>query len=112
MSNKRKDPRVGCLVPVEGKQTGPFGESKTVDFSKGGIGFVSRRQVPLNKEIAIQLDLSEEGNPALVMGRVKWVQRIQETENFRIGVSFETMPEESQSSLNNYFRQKKGSLLS
>ncbi len=111
MSNKRKDRRIGCIVPVDGKGTESFGESKIVDFSRGGLGFVSRRRVPLNREIAIQLDLSKQGNPAFVKGLVKWVQWIQKTKNFRVGVSFEAMPKESKSSLDNYFRQRKDSFV-
>lgn len=109
MSNKRKDYRVGCIVPVDSKETESFGESKIVDFSKGGLGFISKRRVPLNKEIAIQLDLSQQGDPAFVKGLVKWVQWIQKTKNFRVGVSFEAMPQESQSRLDNYFCQKEDS---
>ena len=40
MKNKRKNRRYDCLVPVEGKEGGPFEDTKTVDFSKSGTGFL------------------------------------------------------------------------
>ncbi len=107
MKDKRKNTRHGCLVPVEGKQGGPFEDTKTVDFSKNGLGFISHHKVPLNKEIAIQLDLSEEGAPALVVGRVRWINRIEHSENYRVGISFENILSGSKSCLDHYFRSHK-----
>ena len=106
MENKRKNQRYDCLVPVDSGARGPFGDSKTVDFSKGGLGFVSRHRVALNKEIAIQLDMSPEGDPTLVMGKVKWVTRVADTENFRIGVVFEEIRKTAKANLTDYFRQR------
>ena len=108
MKNKRKNARYDCLVPVEGKEGGPFEDTKTVDFSKSGLGFISHRKIPLNKEIAIQLDLSQEGAPALVIGRVRWINRIEHSENYRVGISFENILSGSKSCLDHYFRSHKG----
>lgn len=106
MQNQRKSLRHDCLVPVDSKEQGPFGVSKTLDFSQGGLGFVSKRRIALNKEIAIQLDLAEEGDPTLVRGRVKWVTRVADTDNFRVGVAFEEIPKDAKSNLANYFRDR------
>jgi hypothetical protein len=110
MKNKRKNTRYDCLVPMDGKQGGPFEYTKTVDFSKSGLGFISHRKVPLNKEIAIQLDFSEEGTPALVIGKIRWVDRIKDSENYRVGVSFEDVLKGCKSCLDNYFRSRKETL--
>lgn len=110
MKNKRKNTRYDCLVPVDGKQGGPFEYTKTVDFSKSGLGFVSHHKVPLNKEIAIQLDLSEEGAPALVVGKVRWINRIENSVNYRIGISFENVLSGSKACLDHYFRSHKETL--
>ncbi|MBI5150046.1 MAG: PilZ domain-containing protein [Candidatus Omnitrophica bacterium] len=109
MQNKRKTLRHDCLVPVDSGAQGPFGASKTVDFSKGGLGFVSNHRVALNKEIAIQLDLSQEGDPTLVMGKVKWVSRVADSEHFRIGVAFEHVPKDAKADLADYFQDREGS---
>lgn len=88
MSDKRKNPRYMCQVPVDGKVGGPFEISKTVDFSQGGLGLISRQRLPLNKRIAIELDLSQEGSSAVVIGKIAWVKAIAQSNHFRIGVSF------------------------
>lgn len=106
MSNKRKNPRYSCAVPVEGKDGGPFESSKTVDFSQGGLGLVSNHRISLNKEIAIQLDLSEEGQSALVVGKVQWVSPIAQTNNFRIGVVFKDMLQGSRAHVKDYLRER------
>ena len=111
MRNKRKNLRFDCLVPVEGKAGGPFDHTKTVDFSKGGLGFVSRQKVPLNREIAIEIDLSRQGEPAFVIGKVRWVDRIVNSDDFRIGVSFENILQGSKSRLQEYFRVRKAFLM-
>ncbi len=109
MQNKRKTPRHTCAVPVDGKQGGPFEASKTVDFSQGGLGLISTHRLSVNKEIAIQLDLSEEGQSALVVGKVQWVSPIAETDNFRVGVVFKDILQGARSNLRSYLRSKEGS---
>ncbi len=104
MQNKRKMHRHTCTVPVDGKQGGPFDASRTVDFSEGGLGLISNRRLPLNKEIAIQLDLSEQGQSALVLGTVQWVNQIAQTDNFRIGVAFKEMFQGSRAYVKGYLR--------
>lgn len=95
------------MVPVEGKEDGDFGGAQTVDFSKGGLGFISSKKVPLHKEIAIELDLSREEDPAVVIGKVLWVNRLGTSGNFRVGVCFEQMLKGSRPRLDEYFRSKK-----
>ena len=104
MRNKRKNPRHICTVPVDGQQGGPFESSKTIDFSQGGLGLISNHRISLNKEIAIQLDLSEEGQSALVVGKIQWVNPIAQTNNFRIGVVFKDMLQGSRTNVKDYLR--------
>ena len=104
MRNKRKNPLHTCTVPVDGQQGGPFESSKTIDFSQGGLGLISNHRISLNKEIAIQLDLSEEGQSALVVGKIQWVNPIAQTDNFRIGVVFKDMLQGSRTNVKDYLR--------
>ena len=106
MQNKRKNSRHACTVLVDGKQGGPFESSKTVDFSQGGLGLISSRRLSVNKEIAIQLDLSEQGHSALVVGKVQRVSPIAETNHFRIGVVFQEMIQGSRTNVKDYLRDK------
>lgn len=66
---------------------------------------ISRHRLPVNKEIAIQLDLSEDGQSALVMGKVQWVNPIAEN-YFRIGLAFKEMLQGSRANVKGYLRDK------
>ena len=103
MNNKRKDARIACLVPVVGKKDGIFGQTRTIDISKRGLGFISKRKVPINKKIAIELDLSTDEEPVLVIGQVKWVCPFSKTDHYRIGVYFKDVLKESKPRLDKYF---------
>jgi len=103
MKNKRKTERVTCLVPVEGKEGSIFDCTSTVDISKSGIGFVIQKKIPLNKKIAIELNLDQEDDSVLVIGKVRWVTSIAESGNYRIGLSFTDVKYGSKSRLNKYF---------
>ena len=104
--NKRKNQRLNCLVPVDSKRGSIFDEACTVDFSKGGMGFLSRHNIPINKKIAIELDLESEGEPVLVIGQVKWVRPIENSDQYRIGVYFDSIVQGSKARLNSYFVKK------
>ena len=103
MKNKRKTARVSCLVPVDGREGSPFDQARTIDISKTGIGFISQKKIPLNKKIAIELDLSEEES-VFVVGKVKWVHPIARTQTYRIGLSFTDIANGNQSRLSKYFK--------
>ena len=105
MSNKRRAPRVNCIVPVDSKQGSLFDQLQTIDISRGGLGFVSHQRIPINKRIAIELDLFDETEPVVVIGRVRWVKTIGKSENYRIGLAFEEVISGSQSRINQYFKK-------
>ncbi|MFT5387358.1 MAG: c-di-GMP-binding flagellar brake protein YcgR [Lysobacterales bacterium] len=105
MSNDRKAKRVSCLVPVDGQESGLFSQTRTVDFSETGIGFVSKREIPLNHEITIELDLGADEDPAFVVGIVKWVEKM-DTGDYRIGLHFKDVMDGSKTRLNQYFSKQ------
>jgi len=96
-----------CVVPVEGKEGGLFDHTRAVDFSRGGLGFISEHRIPVNKKIPIELDLSDEGEPVFVIGRVKWVHPIPDSSHFRVGVTFTDVLRGSKSRLDRYFKEQK-----
>src|SRR3989338_707775 len=106
MSDHRKNARKVCVVPVDGKEGCVFDRTRAVDFSRGGLGFVSEHRIPVNKKIPIEIDLSDEGTPVLVIGRVTWVHSIPESNHFRIGVTFTDILHGSKSRLGRYFKEK------
>lgn len=103
MANKRKDERMECLVPVEDKKGGAFEEAAALDLSQGGLGFISSKEIPLHKEVTIALDLGMEKDPVFVVGKVKWVKPVLDSENFRVGMSFKNFLKGSKQELGRWF---------
>jgi hypothetical protein len=87
-SDKRKTRRFNCFVPVDGKEGSQFSAAKTIDISRDGIGFISNRALPVNERIAIELALKPDTVPVLVVGEVRWVRKISDSEQYRIGLTF------------------------
>jgi hypothetical protein len=104
MSESRKAKRLDCAVPVDGKKGSVYEQIKTVDISKGGVGFISHQKLPLNKKIALELVLSEKDETVLAVGKVKWVRPIAETANYRVGIAFENILDGALSRLARYFK--------
>jgi len=86
--DKRKYKRYICLVPVEGKEGSSFDTSQTVDISRDGIGFISSRAIPLNEKIVVEIALTPANEPILVLGEIKWVRKLSDVDNYRIGMTF------------------------
>jgi len=84
----RKAIRHKCFVPVEANTTSPFSDLCTFDIGKGGMGLVSRKKVPVHKHIAVEVDMVANGDPALVMGEVRWVRKDYETGTYKVGLKF------------------------
>jgi Tfp pilus assembly protein PilZ len=103
MQYKRKNERFGCFVPVDGKEGSFLGEVTAHDVSKGGMGIISKNKIPLDTEIAIELDLSEDEDPVFVVGKVEWIHPMEGSSHYRVGMSFKDVLKGSKSRLNKYF---------
>ena len=101
---KRKNKRYYCTVPVDGKEGSTFDQTRTVDISRHGIGFISQSAIPLNEKIAVEIAVAPEAEPVLVMGVVKWVRKISDCDQYRIGMIFSEVISGSAASLNKYLR--------
>ena len=99
MPEKRKNQRRTCLVPVQGKEGGPFTSSATIDLSEGGLGLILKSPLAINQEIPIELDLGDQKEPLLVIGKVQWVKPISGSHNYRVGVAFKKILQGSKSQL-------------
>jgi c-di-GMP-binding flagellar brake protein YcgR len=102
-ANKRTEERYNCFVPVEGKNGSEFDETKTVDISRHGIGFLSAHAIPLNQKIAVEISLKPNTEPVLVVGVVKWVRKIEDSDQYRIGMTFSEIISGSSTRLDKYF---------
>lgn len=87
--NKRASQRKTCLVPVEGKKGTSFADTQTVDISKGGIGLISKRAIPLDEKIAVEIATSPDSEPILVLGKVVWIRKLETKNRYRVGLKFQ-----------------------
>ena len=101
---KRKYNRYQCLVPVEGKEGSSFDSTQTIDISRDGIGFISHRAIPLNEKIVVEIALTPTSEPILVLGVIKWVRKLSDSDQYRVGMTFLEVLSGSQSRLNKYLR--------
>ena len=99
-AEKRKSERFDCSVPIEGKEGSVFAESQTVDISGGGVGFISRKFIPVNTEMAVEIALTPKSDPLLTLGKVKWVQQLSNPPRYRVGMVFEESSAGLKSQLN------------
>jgi c-di-GMP-binding flagellar brake protein YcgR len=97
--NKRRSKRFDCYVPVGGKEGAAFSSTKTIDISRDGIGFLSNHAIPVNERVAIELVLKPDTDPVLVIGEVKWVRKVLDTDQYRVGLTFADIIDGSQDDL-------------
>ncbi|MDO8675667.1 MAG: PilZ domain-containing protein [Candidatus Omnitrophota bacterium] len=103
VKNKRSEDRLDCFVPVEGKAGSAFDQTQTVDISRNGIGFVSSHPHQVNEKVAIEIQLKPNAEPVLVLGVVKWVSKLSDSKNYRIGLNFAEVLSGSPTRLDRYF---------
>ena len=101
-ANQRTEARHNCFVPVEGKDGSVFDGTKTLDISRHGIGFLSSHPVGINQKIALEIVLKPNTQPVMVIGVVKWVRKIEISNQYRIGMVFSDVISGSSTRLDKY----------
>ena len=102
---KRIDARYECQVPLMDERKATLVHSQTIDISKSGVGFVSARFIPINTKMMIEISLVRDGEPVLVQGKVKWVEKAAESSTYRIGMTFPDISDKAQSRIEGYFKE-------
>jgi hypothetical protein len=107
VANQRSEARYSCFVPVDGKEGSEFGQTKTLDISRHGIGLVSAQPVGINQKIALEIVLKPNTEPVMVVGIVKWVRRLGVSDQYRVGMVFSEVISGSPVRLEKYLSQKR-----
>ncbi len=102
-ANKRCEPRRNCFVPVESKTDSSFDHTQTVDISRHGIGFISCHPHSINEKIAMEIQLDPDRDPVLVIGMVKWVRKLSDSDQYRVGLNYDEVISGSPRRLDRYF---------
>ena len=106
-ANQRTETRHNCFVPVEGKDGSEFDQTKTLDISRHGIGFLSSQPIAINQKIALEIVLKPNTEPVMVIGVVKWVRKIEVSDQYRVGMVFSEIISGSPTRLDKYFNSKR-----
>ncbi len=105
--NQRVEARYNCFVPVEGKAGSEFDQTKTMDISRHGIGLISSQNVGINQKIALEIVLKPNTEPVMVIGVVKWVRKLDVSEQYRVGMVFSEIISGSSTRLDKFFTSKR-----
>ena len=105
--NQRGETRYDCSVPVEGKQGREFEQTKTLDISRHGIGLLTSQSIGINQKIALEIVLKQNTEPVMVIGVVKWVRKIEVSDQYRVGMVFSEIISGSPNRLDRYFSSKR-----
>jgi len=105
--NHRTESRYNCFVPVEGKEGSEFDQTKTLDISQHGIGFISSHPVGINQKIALEIVLKPNTEPVIVIGVVKWVRKLGVSDQYRVGMVFSETISGSSTRLEKYLTSKR-----
>lgn len=103
---KRKAERHECAVPIESKKGTAFAAGQTVDISDSGVGLISKKFIPINTTMAIEIAFAPEADPVLALGEVKWVERLSNPARYRIGMVFSQGPTGLRSYVSRFFGHK------
>ena len=107
VANQRSEARHNCYVPVEGKEGCEFDRTKTVDISRHGIGFLSSQAIAINQKIALEIVLKPNTEPVMVIGVVKRVRKLDDSDQYRVGMVFSEIISGSPNRLDRYFSSKR-----
>jgi PilZ domain len=102
VSNERSEVRYNCLVPIEGKEGSQFDQTRTQDISRHGIGLISSQNVAVNQKIALEIVLKPNAEPVMVIGVVKWVRKLGNSDQYRVGMAFSEVISGSPGRLDKY----------
>jgi len=106
-ANQRSEARFNCLVPIDGKEGSAFDRTKTFDISRHGMGIISSQHVGINQKIALEIVLKPNTEPVMVIGVVKWVRKLEVSDQYRVGLVFSEIISGSSTRLDKYFTSKR-----
>lgn len=93
-ANKRGSARVSCHMPIEPVALdAALGGAYTLDISRGGLCFISTRQLKTDSRLLIKLNLPRRKQALSLTGRVAWISPLEKTyaaepRRFKIGLEF------------------------
>jgi c-di-GMP-binding flagellar brake protein YcgR len=99
---KREAPRLDCRVPIMCRRGSLFDNAQTMDISKGGVGLLSAKFIPLKTNLIMEIALAPKAEPVLAVGKVCWVQKSSYSDQYRVGMNFTDIAVDSSRRLADY----------
>ena len=104
MDERRTAPRVACVLPVRFMVAGsphPI-ETLSKNLGLGGLMCLSPRRLPLLSPISLEMPLGRSREPLIVQGLVRWIQEIQDSQQYFVGITFLGLDREDTVRLSRY----------
>ena len=103
-NERRRFPRNACRLPVRlyPKYEPRVIETLTKDLSLGGLRCLSYQDRPLGMPLSVELILEPGERPVTIRGHVAWSHKLQQSDQFDLGVSFHVFPETDRKLLSTY----------
>lgn len=104
LQERRKFPRIACHLPVKliSQEDPKLIETLTKDLSIGGIRCLSPVPRPVSMPLSVELTLGLSHEPVTIPAYVSWFQSVPQSEQFYLGIAFQSQSERSTKLLSSY----------
>ena len=104
---KRRFPRVACMLPVRLYPTGErkLIETLTKDLSTGGLKCLSPVPKPVATALSLELALGQGELPVNLRAKVAWFQSVPRSDQFYMGLCFLDISDEEHKRLSRYIEK-------
>ena len=104
---RRRFSRVSCYVPVRLFQDDPRHvlETLTKDLGPGGLRCLSPVFKPVSTPIVLELTLGAGEKPLGLRGQIVWFKIAPKSEQFDLGISFDSVSERDEAFLSSYIQR-------
>lgn len=104
---RRSSPRVPTYQPIRLQKSGAPSvvETLTKDLSAGGVRCLSMTLFPVSSDLSVELVLTAGEELLSVSGRAVWFRMIPHSDQFDVGISFESLTERNKRRLSAYLER-------
>ena len=107
MSEKRKYMRFNVLMDAVSRTSGVVRKLKVNNFSREGVGLISRGVLKEGEEVAIEMMIPGDNVPVVLSGRIAWAAGpVSDDSLHRGGLKFDNVSNHDRSRILEYIYQK------
>jgi len=106
-SERRRAPRVGCVLPVKlyANHEPKVIETLTKDLSTGGLRCLSPVAKSAVSPVSLEMTLGQGERPLSLLAKVVWFERIPSSNQFYLGLAFQNISDKYTRRLSRYLER-------